>query len=154
MIFGRLSDLIHSTRQKDTARFGLSQCGALLAHEAQNPREGSGSIIGHLTGIIFVQAVRTWIESPPDGQGGWFGGLRDKQIQPSHNSAIARLSRALKFLLESLVIWVIQNCFAYGMSLSNRQLSILIHERVTDHAGLAIDCKCQQDQSRHVERQC
>jgi len=56
-----------------------------LAHEAQNPGEGSGSLINHLTGIIFVQAVRAWIEMQPHGEGGWLGALRDKQISAALN---------------------------------------------------------------------
>lgn len=69
----------------------LSTCDSLrallrmLADEARFPREGSGSIVGHLTGIIFVQAVRAWIETQPHGQGGWLGALRDKQISAALN---------------------------------------------------------------------
>ena len=69
----------------------LSNCDSLrallrmLADEARFPREGSGSIIGHLTGIIFVQAVRAWIQTQPQNQGGWLGALRDKQISAALN---------------------------------------------------------------------
>ncbi len=94
-----LPDLIHvpSEQMHDT----LEPILRLLAHEAQNPREGSGSIIGHLTAIIFVQAVRAWIEAQPQGQGGWLGALRDRQIsaalnlmhqQPSERWTITRLA--------------------------------------------------------------
>jgi AraC-like DNA-binding protein len=75
-----LPDLIHVPREKTDSAVWLEPMLRLLSHEAQNPREGSGSIIGHLTGIIFVQAVRSWIESQPEGEGGWLGALRDKQI--------------------------------------------------------------------------
>src|SRR5215813_10477017 len=75
-----LPDLIHVPREKIHSAVWLEPMLRLLALEAQNPREGSGSIIGHLTGIIFVQAVRAWIESQPQGQGGWLGALRDRQI--------------------------------------------------------------------------
>jgi AraC-like DNA-binding protein len=78
-----LPDLIHVPREK--IHSGLEPVLQLLSHEAQNPREGSGSIIGHLTGIMFVQAVRTWIESQPQGHGGWLGALRDKQIAAALN---------------------------------------------------------------------
>jgi AraC-like DNA-binding protein len=79
-IFALLPDLIHVQREKIHSVVWLEPMLRLLAHEAQNPREGSGSIIGHLTAIIFVQAVRAWIEEQPQGQGGWLGALRDKQI--------------------------------------------------------------------------
>jgi AraC-like DNA-binding protein len=80
-----LPDLIHVPREKIDSAVWLEPMLRMLAHEAQNPREGSGSIIGHLTAIIFVQAVRAWIESQPRGQGGWLGALRDKQISLALN---------------------------------------------------------------------
>jgi AraC-like DNA-binding protein len=80
-----LPDIIHVHQEKFQSAVWLEPMLRLLAHEAQNPREGSGSIIGHLTGIIFVQAVRAWIEAQPPGQGGWLGALRDKQISSALN---------------------------------------------------------------------
>lgn len=80
-----LPDLIHVSREEVQSAPGLGPILRMLAHEAQNPREGSGSIIGHLTGVIFVQAVRSWIQSQPRGQGGWLGALRDKQISSALN---------------------------------------------------------------------
>jgi AraC-like DNA-binding protein len=80
-----LPDFIHVKREQIHSAVWLEPMFQLLAHEAQNPREGSGSIIGHLTGIIFVQAVRAWIESQPQGHGGWLGALRDKQISSALN---------------------------------------------------------------------
>jgi AraC-like DNA-binding protein len=80
-----LPDLIHVHQEQIHSASWLEPMLQLLAHEAQNPREGSGAIIGHLTGIIFVQAVRAWIESQPQGGGGWLGALRDKQISSALN---------------------------------------------------------------------
>ena len=80
-----LPDLIHVSHEQIKSAAWLEPMFQLLAHESQYPREGSGSIIGHLTGIIFVQAVRAWIESQPQGQGGWLGALRDKQISAALN---------------------------------------------------------------------
>jgi len=80
-----LPDVIHVSREEVQSAPGLEPVLQLLAHEAQNPREGSGSIIGHLTGVIFVQAVRSWIQSQPRGEGGWLGALRDKQISSALN---------------------------------------------------------------------
>jgi AraC-like DNA-binding protein len=80
-----LPDLIHVPQEQIHSAVWLEPMLRLLAHEAQSPREGSGSIIGHLTGIIFIQAVRAWIESQPQGRGGWLGALRDKQISAALN---------------------------------------------------------------------
>jgi AraC-like DNA-binding protein len=79
-ILNLLPNLIHLPSESTTSAVWLSSMLRLLAHEAQYPRQGSGSIIGHVTGIIFVQAVRAWIETQPQGQGGWLGALRDEQI--------------------------------------------------------------------------
>jgi AraC-like DNA-binding protein len=72
-----------------------------LAHEVQNPTVGSGSLINHLTGVMFVQAVRAWIQRQPHTYGGWLGALRDQQISaalnlmhkaPGHPWTIAKLA--------------------------------------------------------------
>jgi AraC-like DNA-binding protein len=52
----------------------------ILADEARNPRPGSQMLIARLMDVIFVQAVRMWIEAQPQDQGGWLGALRDPQI--------------------------------------------------------------------------
>ena len=80
-----LPEMIYVSCEKMEGRGWLESSLKLLSHEAQYPREGSASIIGHITGIIFIQAVRAWIESQPQGQGGWLGALRDKQIGEALN---------------------------------------------------------------------
>jgi AraC-like DNA-binding protein len=52
----------------------------MLAHEARNPRPGSGVILTRLIDVIVVQTIRTWLEAQPPGAGGWLGALRDRQI--------------------------------------------------------------------------
>jgi AraC-like DNA-binding protein len=80
-----LPEMIYVSCEKMEGRGWLESSLKLLSQEAQYPREGSASIIGHITGIIFIQAVRAWIESQPQGQGGWLGALRDKQIGEALN---------------------------------------------------------------------
>jgi AraC-like DNA-binding protein len=84
-ILALLPDLIHVPHEQIQNAVWLEPMLRLLAQEAKTPREGSGSIIGHLTGIIFVQAVRAWIELQPQRNGGWLGALRDKQIGTALN---------------------------------------------------------------------
>jgi AraC-like DNA-binding protein len=83
-IISLLPELIHVPHNNENCVW-LEPVIKGLAHEAQHPGEGSGSMINHLTGIIFVQAVRVWIEMQPQGQGGWLGALRDNQISASLN---------------------------------------------------------------------
>ncbi len=100
-IVSLLPPIIHVAHTRTKKGVWLEPTLKLLAHEAQNASEGSGAIISHLTGIVFVQAVRAWIETQPQGQGGWLGALRDKQIsaalnlihqKPNHPWTIAKLA--------------------------------------------------------------
>jgi AraC-like DNA-binding protein len=74
----------------------------MLAHEARHPRHGSETLISRLIDIIFVQAVRAWVEDQPHDQGGWLGALRDQQIgaalglihrEPHRDWSVAELAR-------------------------------------------------------------
>jgi len=62
----------------------------LLSSEARHPRQGTETILTRLTDVIFVQAVRAWLEEQPAGTGGWLGALRDPQI----GVALARMHSA------------------------------------------------------------
>ena len=84
-ILSALPRIVHVRKGQLKTCTSLRALLGMLADEAGFPREGSGSIIGHLTGIIFVQAVRAWIQTQPQGQGGWLGALRDKQISDALN---------------------------------------------------------------------
>lgn len=72
-----------------------------LAYEARHPRAGSQIMITRLTDLIFVQAVRAWLQEQPESQGGWLGALRDRQIgaalglvhrEPNRNWSVAALA--------------------------------------------------------------
>jgi AraC-like DNA-binding protein len=52
----------------------------LLAQEARNYGNGSTLIVSGLINIIFVQAVRVWVQSHPENQNGFLGALRDRRI--------------------------------------------------------------------------
>lgn len=51
-----------------------------LSDEARTNDPGAEAVISRLTDVIFVQAVRTWMESHPRSHSGWLGALRDPQI--------------------------------------------------------------------------
>src|SRR5256885_2384315 len=63
---------------------------AMSLRRGGDAREGSGAVIARLTDIIFVQAVRVWLEERRPGEGGWLGALRDPQI----GAALALIHRA------------------------------------------------------------
>ncbi len=50
-----------------------------LGDEARREQPGTQTVISRLTDVIFVQAVRAWMQDQP-GDAGWLGALRDPQI--------------------------------------------------------------------------
>lgn len=73
----------------------------LLSNEARTGRPGSQTILSRLTDIVFVQALRAWMESLPEEEGGWLGALRDRHIglalalmhkQPNRDWSVASLA--------------------------------------------------------------
>ncbi len=75
-----LPEVIHIRGNQDGVREWLEPTLSMLTWEARNPRSGSQTMIDRLTDIIFVQAVRLWVDSQPAAQAGWLGALRDRQI--------------------------------------------------------------------------
>jgi AraC-like DNA-binding protein len=88
-VLGLLPPVLHVRGGGGSAEW-LDPLLKLLASEARVPRPGSGTVIARLTDIIFVQAVRSWVDEQADGAGGWLGALRDPQI----GAALALLHRA------------------------------------------------------------
>lgn len=86
-ILAVLPDLVHVP---------AGSCGAwldpllhVLASEARRPSPGSAAVISRLADVVFVQAVRAWLASRPEGGGGWIGALRDPRI----GAALASIHR-------------------------------------------------------------
>ena len=75
-----LPAVIHIPGQGSKTDEWLGWTLKLLAFEARRPRAGSKEIISRLTGVIFIQVMRTWLEQQPEARGGWFQALRDPQI--------------------------------------------------------------------------
>src|SRR5262249_5795481 len=75
-----LPPLIHLKKDGGPALDWLELTLRFLAFEARHPRAGSEAVVAHLTELIFVQAVRAWVESQPAGAVGWLSALRDGRI--------------------------------------------------------------------------
>jgi AraC-like DNA-binding protein len=97
-----LPSLIHLRGHGSEAEEWLASTLRLLAFEARQARPGAKAVISRLTEIIFVQAVRAWMENQPAGQGGWLGALRDPQIgaalelihrEPERSWSVSTLAR-------------------------------------------------------------
>jgi len=61
-----------------------------LRRETRDPRMGSETIITRLIDVMFVEAVRTWLNDQPEGSAGWLGALRD----PSIGTALGLIHKA------------------------------------------------------------
>jgi hypothetical protein len=74
-----LPDMLHVKRPvPDGWREMVSR---LLLHEVRNQQLGTDALISRLVELLFVQSVRSWLESAPEGAGGRLGALRDPVVR-------------------------------------------------------------------------
>jgi AraC-like DNA-binding protein len=85
-----LPPLIHLRPAETPAAEWLEATLRFLAWETREARPGTETIVSRLTDVLFVQVLRAWIESLPEGRGGWMGALRDRQV----GAALALVHRA------------------------------------------------------------
>ncbi len=85
-----LPPLIHLRPAETPAADWLEATLRFLAWETRESKPGTETIVSRLTDVLFVQVLRAWIETAPEGRGGWLGALRDRQI----GSALAHLHRS------------------------------------------------------------
>lgn len=71
------------------------------AQENTAPGPGSGTLLAKLAELLFVEAMRRYIESLPEQQTGWLAGLRDRYVgralglmhgQPAHDWTVDELA--------------------------------------------------------------
>lgn len=85
-----LPPVIHMRPEGGRAEEWLQATLRFLAWETREGRPGTEAIVSRLTDVIFVQVLRAWSESLPEGSGGWLGALRDPQV----GAALARVHRS------------------------------------------------------------
>ncbi len=52
----------------------------LIAREARALRPGGETVITRLADVLVIQAIRSWLDTSPEAQVGWFAALRDPRI--------------------------------------------------------------------------
>jgi AraC-like DNA-binding protein len=62
--------------------------------EAASPRAGADVILARLSEVLFVEALRLYLETLPPGQTGWLAGLRDPLVGKSLTLLHARSAHA------------------------------------------------------------
>jgi len=85
-----LPPLLHLRPAENAAAEWMEATLRFLARETREARPGTETIVSRLTDVLFVQVLRAWIETAPEGRGGWLGALRDRQI----GAALAHLHRS------------------------------------------------------------
>lgn len=75
-----LPPLIHLRPVETPAAEWLEATLRFLAWETREAKPGTETIVSRLTDVILVQVLRAWIESLPEGRGGWMGALRDPRV--------------------------------------------------------------------------
>lgn len=99
-----LPDVIHIRATHGQTAPWLDATLRLLASETKSERPGANAVVSRLTDVLFVQALRAWLDGLADGSGGWLGALRDDRIgraiglmhrEPERRWTVAELARAV-----------------------------------------------------------
>lgn len=70
------------------------------AEETRAPRPGADAMLAKLSELLFLEAIRIYIESLPQDQRGWFAGLRDPHV--SRALALMHTSPARPWTVDDL----------------------------------------------------
>ena len=98
-----LPDLIHLSAKGPQAATGwLGTLLNIAVKESGSARAGGENVLARLSELMFVEAVRRYLETLPPAQTGWLAGLRDPIVgqalaalhgQPSHAWTVEGLAR-------------------------------------------------------------
>jgi AraC-like DNA-binding protein len=76
-VISTLPPLLKLSVQQGGAAEWIRSTFQYAAEEVSACRPGSETVLAKLSELLFVEAVRRYAEALPDGQTGWFAGLRD-----------------------------------------------------------------------------
>ena len=79
-LLAQLPPLMHITGGADGARDWLEVTAQLISSEIRAERLGTAALIDRLGGVLFIQVIRSYVESLPPDQAGWLSALRDPRI--------------------------------------------------------------------------
>jgi AraC-like DNA-binding protein len=119
----------------------------LALSEAATPRAGTMTLLTRLTELMFVEVLRTFMESLPAERTGWFAGLRDPFVgralarlhaEPDRNWTVEELGRAVGLsrsaLVERFNAFIGQPPMTY---LTNWRIQLATQLLRDSHAGVA-----------------
>lgn len=97
-----LPPLMHIRAQGDQPPLWLAIGLQFLAQEVSDARPAQQTVINRLGDIMFIECLRDYVESLPEGSGNWLAALRDKALSvtlghmhrdPSHNWTVQELAQ-------------------------------------------------------------
>ncbi|MDQ2871039.1 MAG: AraC family transcriptional regulator [Acidobacteriota bacterium] len=106
-LLAALPKTIHLGAPDASTRPGSGWLGGLLtiaARESTNPSPGGQNVLERLSELLFVEAIRRYVDTLPENQTGWLAGLRDPIIgealsalhaDPAEAWTVERLARSV-----------------------------------------------------------
>jgi AraC-like DNA-binding protein len=104
-LLAALPSVIHLSAAGGDASAGwLPTLLTIAARESHSGRAGSENILSRLSELMFVEAIRRYIETMPPAQTGWLAGLRDQVVRealgalhgsPTESWTVERLARVV-----------------------------------------------------------
>lgn len=79
-VLGVLPEWIRVPKDDRSDNEWLNATLRFLQREMREPSVGSEMIVARLIDVMFVEAIRAWLKSQPEGRAGWLGALRDPSI--------------------------------------------------------------------------
>jgi len=102
-LLAALPNVIHlSAAGANSGASGLGTLLAMAVKESGSARAGGENVLARLSELVFVEAVRRYLETLPPAQTGWLAGLRDPVVgqslaalhgEPSQAWTVDRLAR-------------------------------------------------------------
>jgi AraC-like DNA-binding protein len=110
-LLGSLPRLLRIPMGDGPATAWLTSMLELGAQESGAARPGAETMVARLSELLFVDAIRRYVESLPEGQDGWLAGLRDAHVgkalallhaRPDHTWSVDELAGAVALSRSSL----------------------------------------------------
>jgi AraC-like DNA-binding protein len=79
-LFSALPPFIHLPAVESATGSWLAQTMRFVTRETSTFHPGTQSLINHLSHVLLVQAIRTYLSKLPPGRGNWLGALLDPDI--------------------------------------------------------------------------
>lgn len=86
-----LPPVLHLDTRQGTAAAWMRSSLEFAAHEIAERRAGSKTVLAKLSELLFVEAVRSYVETLPSEQSGWLAGLRDPFVSRALSLIHARV---------------------------------------------------------------